>query len=162
MTFRSKYIQPAIRVLMVAGAIALMAMMIIIVANILGRLFFRTPILGTVEVAGFTGAILVAIAVGFAERDHRNVIVEILVSRFPPRVKALVDSFTLILGLGGLVVLFWAMFNYALKTAIGHEYTFTLGVNPAPFQFIWSFGVLILCVYVLHHIIQYFKRGLQK
>lgn len=162
MTFRSKYIRPAIKVLMVAGAIALMAMMIIIVANILGRLFFKTPILGTVEIAGFTGVILVAIAVGFAERDHRNVIVEILVSRFPPRVKAFVDSFTLILSLAGLTVLFWAMFNYALKTAIGREYTFTLGINPAPFQFIWSFGVLVLCVYVLQHIIQYLKRGFQK
>jgi TRAP-type C4-dicarboxylate transport system permease small subunit len=162
MTSRSKYIQAAIKVLMVAGAAALVAMMTVIVANIFGRLFFKAPVMGTVEVAGFTGAILVAIAVGFAERDHRNVIVEILVSRFPPRIKAFVDSFTLILSLGGLVVLFWAMFDYAFKTAVGKEYTFTLGINPAPFQFIWSFGVLILCIYVLQHIIQYLKRGFQK
>jgi len=72
MAFYSKLGHVMIKVLLAVGGIALMVMMTIVVGNSIGRALFRTPIFGTIEIAGLAGVVLVAAAVGFAAREHRN------------------------------------------------------------------------------------------
>ena len=72
MAFYSKLGHVMIKVLLAVGGIALMVMMTIVVGNSIGRALFRTPIFGTIEIAGLAGVVLVAATVGFAAREHRN------------------------------------------------------------------------------------------
>jgi TRAP-type C4-dicarboxylate transport system permease small subunit len=111
MTLKTKFSQSIIRGLLVIEAVALMAMMGIVVGNVIGRIFFSQPVLGTVELAGLAGVIVVAAAVGFSEREHRNVVVDVVASRFPPRIRAIADAFTLFLSLGAEAFVNWAIFN---------------------------------------------------
>ena len=78
----------------IVAAFALMAMMMVIVANIVGRIFFRSPVTGTLEIVGFAGVIVVAIAVVFTERAHGNVAVDIVVTRLPPGLRRIFRSIT--------------------------------------------------------------------
>jgi TRAP-type transport system small permease protein len=152
----------AIRVLYAAATVVLMAMTVIIVGNILGRALFNAPIYGTIEIAGLTGAIVVSISVILAERARRNIVVDVVATRFPPRMRAICDGITRLLTAGTLLILFWAMFNFALNSLTGGEYTGTLGISPSPFQFIWAFGLLALFGYVVWHMVEAFRKAGKK
>jgi TRAP-type C4-dicarboxylate transport system permease small subunit len=162
MTFLAKCIQFMIRVLLVIATVALMAMMGTIAANIIGRIFFEVPILGTVEIAGLAGVVLIAVAVGFTEQEHRNIVVGIVANRFPPRIRAIADALTLFLSLGAVVVLSWAVFGSAIDAVAWGEYTSVLEITPAPFKFTWAIGTLILCLFLLQHMIKAFIKGIKR
>jgi TRAP-type C4-dicarboxylate transport system permease small subunit len=158
----TRFIRYVINALLVISGIAVIGMTGIIVANVIGRMFFKSPVFGVTELAGFCGVVLVAIGIGLTEREHRNVIVEVLVNRFPPRMKAFADVFVLFLSFGIVACLFYANFDNALKSTITGAKTFTLGINPAPFEFTWAIGLFILCLFLLRNIIDVFIKGLKR
>jgi TRAP-type C4-dicarboxylate transport system permease small subunit len=162
MAFYSKLSHVMIKVLLVIGAVALMVMMTIVVGNSLGRALFKTPIFGAIEIAGLAGVVVVAVAVGFAERERSNVVVDVVASRFTPRARALADAFTLFLSVGAVAFLFWAVSNNALRALTKREVTLTTGVFIAPFKFTWAIGVIILCLFLLQHMIEAIRRGGKK
>jgi len=159
MAFYSKLSHVVIRVLLVVASVALMVMMVIVVGNSLGRAFFKTPIFGTIEIAGLAGVIVVAAAIGFAEREQKNIVVDVVANRFTPRIRALADVFTLFLSLGAVAFLLWAIFNDALNSLTIRETTLTTGTFTAPFKFTWAIGIIILCLFLLQHMIEAFRRG---
>ena len=159
MAFYSKLSHVVIRVLLVVGAVALMVMMVIVVGNSLGRALFKTPIFGAIEIAGLAGVVVVAVAVGFAEREHSNVVVDVVASRFTPRARALADAFTLFLSLGAVAFLLWAIFNDALHSLTMREIALTTGILTAPFKFTWAIGVIVLCLFLLQHMIEAIRKG---
>jgi TRAP-type C4-dicarboxylate transport system permease small subunit len=160
--FRSKLSHLMIRVLLVVGAVALLAMMAIVVANCLGRVFFKAPIFGTVEIAGLAGVVLIAMAIGFTQQKQRNVVVDVVAGRFPLRIRAIADAFTFLLSLGAVALLFWAIFNSALKSLTIQEATVITGVVTAPFRFSWAAGALILCLFLVQHVIKTLIKGVKK
>jgi TRAP-type C4-dicarboxylate transport system permease small subunit len=161
MGFYSKLSRVIIKVILVIGGIALMLMMAIVVGNSIGRALFRTPIFGTIEIAGLAGVVVVAGAVGFAERERRNIVVDTAARRLKPRTRAFTDAFTLFLSLGAVAFLFWTVFNNAIKSIKIHEATLTTGVMIAPFKFVWAIGIIILCLFLLQHMIEAFRKGVK-
>jgi TRAP-type C4-dicarboxylate transport system permease small subunit len=159
MGFYSKLSHVITKVLLVIGGIALMVMMAIVVGNSIGRALFRTPIFGTIEIAGLAGVVVVAGAVGFTERERRNIVVDTAANRLKPRMRALVDAFTLFLSLGAVAFLFWAVFNNAIRSLTIREVTLTTSVLIAPFKFIWAIGIIILCLFLLQHMIEAIRKG---
>jgi len=155
-------LQMVVRLLIIIAAAALMVMMVIVVANIAGRVFFSTPVLGAIELAGLTGAILVAVAIGIAERDRRTIVVDIVSSRFSPCLKRIAGSVTLFLSLIALGIICWATFNYGILALTGDDHTIVLEVSTAPFKFIWALGLLMLGIYVLLHMIEIVRKGTNK
>ena len=66
----TKLVQYIVKVLLVIAAIGLIAMMVVITGNILGRVFLSKPILGALEIAGLAGIVLSSIAVGYVEKER--------------------------------------------------------------------------------------------
>ena len=142
-----------IRFMHVLAFVALMTMMITVVANIIGRIFFKTPIMGTLEIAGFAGVIVVAVAIGFAQRENRNVVVDIVAQRFSSRIRRITDSVTFLLSLTAIGFLFWAVAESAIESLASGDVTLTLGIQTFPFRFIWAIGLLVLCGFLIKHIV---------
>ena len=159
--FYLRFVRSVFKVMHAAAFIALMAMMAVVVANIIGRIFLKAPVMGTLEIAGFSGVIFVAVAVGFAQRERRNVYVDIVVKHFPTRVRLLVDSFTYLLGLIGVGFLLWAVTESAFEAMINGEITLMLSVKTYPFRFIWAAGLLVLWGFLLQHFIKFIKECLK-
>jgi TRAP-type C4-dicarboxylate transport system permease small subunit len=159
--FYLRFVRWSFKAMHAAAFIALMAMMAVVVANIIGRIFFKAPIMGTLEIAGFSGVIFVAVAVGFAQRERRNVYVDIVVKHFPRRFRMLVDSFTHLLCLIGVGFLIWAVTESAFEALIDGEITLMLSVKTFPFRFIWAAGLLVLFGFLLQHLIKFIKECLK-
>ncbi len=148
--------------LQVVAGIALLAMLSIVTANIIGRVFFRHPIMGTLELAGFTGVIVASVAVGFAEWERRNIVVDMLITRLPGKVQSLANRFTFFLSLVAIGILLWAVVGSSMESLKKMEETLTLGVYVFPFRFTWAIGLLFLFVLLLVHFIQSFRGGSDK
>jgi TRAP-type C4-dicarboxylate transport system permease small subunit len=158
----SKFVQYFTRVLLVIGSIAVLAMMTVITGNIAGRIFFQAPILGAIEIAGLTGAVLAAVALAYTEWEHRNVVVEVVANLFPPRVRGFTDAITLFLSLIGVGILSWAMFNEAFHAASFNETTLVLRAPTPPFKFIWAIGTVILGITMIRNIVLAIRRGVKR
>ena len=159
--FYLRFVRSMFKVMHAAAFIALMAMMAVVVANIIGRIFFKAPVMGTLEIAGFSGVVFVAVAVGFAQRERRNVYVDIVVKHFSPRYRGLVDSFTHLLALIGVGFLLWAVTESAFEAMSDGEITLMLSVKTFPFRFIWAAGLFVLCGFLLQHFIKFIKECLK-
>jgi TRAP-type C4-dicarboxylate transport system permease small subunit len=158
----TKFIQYLVRVLLVIAAIALVAMMVIITTNVLGRVFFKSPIFGALEISGLTGIILASVAIPYCEKEQRNVHVEILVDRFPPRVRGFSDAFVLLLSLGAVAVVSYAMLKESFHAASFGEETLVLELPTTPFKFIWTIGTILLCVVLLVNIVKSIMKGMKR
>jgi TRAP-type transport system small permease protein len=134
-----------------------MIMMAYVTANSLGRIFFRTPIMGTIEIAGLAGAIVVAAAVGFTSRERGNVAVDVLLSHLKPGAKRVLDIFTLFLSLAAAAFLLYAIFYDAFQSAKLQEVTITMSVPTSPFKFAWAGGVFILACFLVVHLVKTIK-----
>lgn len=162
MNFRSKLGRWTVGVLNVIGAIAMLLMMAIVVSNSLGRVFFHTPVKLTIEGAGLLSVILIAIAIGVAERERINIMVRIIFDRFTGRTRAAVESFTLLLCLGGAAYFFWATFGAFLYSSGIDERTVASRIPLAPFRFVWAAGVLVLCLFLAWHLIEEIIKAVKK
>ncbi len=151
-----------LKVFLGIGVIALMIMMLIVVGNCLGRAFFKTPIFGAVEIAGLAGVFVVAAAIGFTEREQRHVTVDVLATRFRPRLRAMIDSFTLFLSILSVAFMLWAIFKDTLNSVITHEITLTTGMITSPFKFTWTIGITLLWLFLLLHWFKAIRKAARK
>jgi len=158
MTSPSRFDRIVSTVLLVIGTVPLVIMMIIVTGNSLGRAIFRTPISGTIEIAGLAGAILVSAAVGFTARERGNVAVDALVSRLKPRVRAAFDAVTFLLSLAGVCFLIYAVILDGLKSMRLDDVTMTMSFPVAPFKFAWAGGIFILACYLVVHLISSIRK----
>ena len=155
--FGSKLLRLILEFMHLAAFFALMVMMLTVVANIIGRIFFKTPVMGTLEVAGFCGVVLVSAAIGLAQRERRNIYVDIVVQRFSTRCRRISDTFTYFLCLIAVVILCWAVTDSAIEAFIDNDVTITLSVKTFPFRSIWAVGLLILAIFLVTHLIEFLK-----
>ncbi|WP_320043983.1 TRAP transporter small permease [uncultured Desulfobacter sp.] len=95
-----------------AGALALTLMMLITVADVVGR-FFKHPIFGSVEIVGFLAVAVAAGALPHTYKVGGHVGVEILTRLLPRKIRLLLDLFTRTLTLILFAVVAWQMFVYA-------------------------------------------------
>ncbi|HVN96647.1 MAG TPA: TRAP transporter small permease [Syntrophorhabdaceae bacterium] len=154
MKFFSKFGRIVGAALCVIGAIPLMIMIIIVTGNSVGRALFRTPITGTIEIAGLAGVIVVAAAVGFTARERANVAVDVLMTRLKPKTKRVFDSVTSALSLGAVLFLLYAVILDAFKSVKLQDVTMTMSIPTSPFKFTWAAGVFILACFLVVHLIR--------
>jgi TRAP-type transport system small permease protein len=140
----------------------MLSMMAIVVGNSLGRAIFRTPIFGTIEDAGMAGAVLVAMAIGFAEKERVNIIIRALFEHFSKRVQLVLQCCTFILSAGIMGYLFYAIIGYTLESIQKNEVTIVTQVPVAPFRAFWAFGVLVLVLFLLYHLAELIVKGAKK
>lgn len=158
----SKLGQYVLKILLILASVSLLAMMLVISLNVIGRIFFSSPILGALEIAGLAGVIFIAIALGFTEKEKNNVVVEVLVMLLSPRRRAVTDAVTLFLSLIGVAFLSYAVIKDAFHSAEFNEQTLVLGISTSPFKFIWAAGTLMLFLFILKNMITALRKVLNK
>ena len=155
MVFWSKFGQWITKFMVVITSVALLITMVMVVLNVGGRGLFASPILAAVEIVGLAGVFLISFALGLTEKEESHIVVRMLVSRFPKRLRTLFSVFTLFLSLGTVVVLVWGGFLEAWELAhTPGATTYVLHLDRAPFVFVWVAGCVVLGGFFLQHLIE--------
>jgi TRAP-type C4-dicarboxylate transport system permease small subunit len=149
--------------LLVITSCALLCMVTIVVANVMGRGLFASPLWGAIEIIGLLGIILIPFAIIYTEHERGHIVVDILISKLKPRVKLVFEIVSYILSLATIVLLIWGGIIDAWYTATTPgSYTINLGINYTPFKFLWVISCIVLFGFVLWHLVEKFAEAKRK
>ena len=145
---------------LIIGGVFLIAGMLLLISNIFGR-FVHFIIPGTYEMFELIMAIPVAFAVAYAALQGTHVSVDLIVSRFPPKLRAAAEILA-----HGVSFAIWALMAYA-----GAELAFENGLNEIsetleipylPFRLVWIFCLFLFCLVYLLDLYRSIRRFLDK
>ncbi|UCH21567.1 MAG: TRAP transporter small permease [Deltaproteobacteria bacterium] len=141
-------------VILIAG-FCLVIMVAAVVVNVLGRGLFDAPIYGTVEIVSLGGLFVTSFAIGYTERKRGHIVIRIMVRRLPERLRSLFVAVSFFLSLCMVALLVWGGFWMAMDDATTPgATTYVLHLNKAPFRFTWVLGCIVLCGFLLHHLLE--------
>lgn len=103
------YLSDGLRII---GLACLVGMMMLTVADVIGRKFGH-PIFGSVELVGFMATLAVAFALPYTHQVRAHIGVEVLVQMLSPKTQTIIELCTHIVSLVLFVIVSWQMFLYA-------------------------------------------------
>ena len=133
------------------GATTLGIMMLLSVADVIGRYFFLKPIEGTAELVGIMLVIAASMGLGYCALIKGHIRIGVIFDRFSPRGQAIIDIFAYLIGITASVIIVWQgsirMWDYMFKELGG--ITDIVGIPYWPFMFLMVFGFFWLVVILL-------------
>ncbi len=145
----------------IVSYMAIIAMVILTCADVILRLLGR-PIVGTYEMIGFLGAVVVSFSLAYTSIQKGHVSVEILVEKLPERLQVFIDFIggtisTILFGL-----LSWQSTIYALDLKRSGEVSMTLQMPVYPFILGVALGSTLLCLVLIFETIRSVERMVKK
>ena len=135
----------AAAILSSVGTIWIGLLMLLIVADVLGRNFFNAPITGVAELAGHSVGAIVFLQTAAAIMQGRLTRADFLFRRIAnasPTAAGLIESVFCIVGALVFALIVWASWDKALNSWIGGEFFGVQGVFTIP---TWPFrGIIVL------------------
>jgi len=141
--------------------VALIAMMLLTTSDVTLR-YFGYPIKGTYEVVTFLFAAVVAFPIAYTQVLRGHIAIEFLVSRFPERVQAVLESIAHFLGLGVFCLLTWQVGLLGAKFWSIGQVSETLKFSYFPFVWGVAFGCAMMSVVLLIDLSKSVARLLRK
>lgn len=135
------------------GAGALVLMVLIVVANVVGRYLFKMPVLGAVEMVGLLTVITVFCVLAFTEAKGAHIVVDILVSRLHGRTKAILASIMALLGAAFFIIMGWQGWELMVSNLSPFvRVTGVLSIPFAPFMLVMAFGCVLFGLELFVHV----------
>lgn len=143
------------------GATSLLAVMLLIIANIVYR-FFGGVIAGTYELIGPMVVVTAAFALVYTALHHGHIAINIITSRLPERIRAIVGSFTGTIALGLWILIAWGSVKLMVQKATAGEATYLLNVPFLPFRLFWELGLILFCFVLLLDLFKLLSQVIRK
>jgi TRAP-type C4-dicarboxylate transport system permease small subunit len=131
----------------IVAGVALVAMLILVSADIIGNKAFKYPIPGGIEFVSFIAVVAIAFAIAETQLVHGHIEVEFIAARLPilPQkvIATIVQVFVMIL----FGLLSWRSFIYGNEIRVVGEVSMTRGIPFYPF--IYAIGVCSIIVFMV-------------
>ncbi len=148
-----KFNEQLSRVFIGIAGTALIAVMALAVVNMFLRAFY-VPFGATWEMIGFLAALTTAFALGYAQLNKVHVTIDLLVQRFPPRVRAFLESITYLLSLFLFSLAAWHLYLYAGRVQERNILSETLRIPFYPLIYALALGFLFFALVLLADLIK--------
>jgi TRAP-type C4-dicarboxylate transport system permease small subunit len=144
-----------------AGA-ALIVVMVIVCANVIGRGFFETPVKGTVDIVSLLGAIVIGWAIAYTQVVKGHIRVDLLVQRLPHRIQYILDSVIDLFGLALFALISWQTIIFAKANFEVGELSEVLKIPITPFACVVAMGCIALALVLLIDLIKSVSKAVGK
>ena len=142
------YLEQAIRIVcrfsIWIAVFALIAILGITVADILGNKIFKMPLPLTVDFVGYILLVAGAFALADTQKDHGFIEVFFLVSKLPKRLQAILGIFNSLIGLAIFSILSWKSFEHMLEIKHSEAMTLSFDIPAYVFVPILTFGSICI------------------
>ena len=118
----------------VAGA-ALVAMLALIIADIVGSKLFNWPIPGGIEIVSFLCVVIIAFAIAQTQVLHGHIEAEFFVARLPKTAQKVIAGIVYFLGLILFALLAWRSYDYGRVLQASGEVSMTEKIPFYPFVY---------------------------
>lgn len=146
------------------ASIVLAAMMLLTVADVIGRYFFSKPIRGTWELVGLLLVCAGTWGWGYCQMDKGHVSVTVIIDRLPRKIQAIIRSVTYLIGFVGFSLLCWRMCLRTIKfiNLPSGGLTETLEIPYYPFMLVLVIGAGIMALILLIDLLHSLAKVMQK
>lgn len=144
------------------GGFFFLVLMFLGASDVIGRYVFNKPIMGTLEISEVLMAGVILFGWAYVLKMGSHIRIELLVSHYPSRARAIVNFVTLLLSLGLFSLIAWKSVMLALQYAQENRVFQTLGFPTAPFYFFVPIGAFFLClefIIQMLHLIPEMRKG---
>jgi len=131
------------KILVVLGGIAVLALMALATGNVVLRMF-GMPYRGAYEIVSFLGAVVIAFALGFTQKQKGHIVVDILSDKFPRNVQATIDKVADLVIMIFFGIVCWQISAWGMTIVHSNEVSETLKIPFHPFVFAVSAGFAML------------------
>jgi len=139
-----------LRVFGLVSALATFLMMLLVVANVLGRYLLNKPLTGTLEITESLLVLIIFLSVALTQYDGGHIRVTLLTRRLP---RSAARALTIVSMLSGAAFFAWcayAAWNFAYQAWTFNEQEWGTVVFPLwPVKFVVFIGILLLAVQFL-------------
>jgi len=146
-------IEKVIELLSEVGVIIIIALMLLIVADVFMRNIFLLPIKGTIEISMFMMATLTSLGLAFCTLRGGNINVELISSFLSKKANYIVDKINYIIIMVYLLAVVIQLSRYAMFAARLGSSSDRLRIPIEPFIYITAFGffMMLLTVAIKFH-----------
>jgi len=159
--FNDRILSPVVNTVSKVGYGVIAAMMLVTVADVIGRRLFNHPVKGSYELSEFMLVIVVYFNLASCELRDGNVTIDLLVSRFRKRTQSIINSFAYVLFLLISCLLTWRLFVYGINE-VGGYHTTVLQIPIFPFPLIAALGCFLLSFVVLVRLLLFLSSVVEK
>jgi TRAP-type C4-dicarboxylate transport system permease small subunit len=149
-----------------ASTTLLGVMMMLTVVDVILRYIFDRPIMGSMELTEYLMVCVGTLGLAWCALQGAHIKVELIVSKFPPRLQKVMDSFNyiLLIGISGLIAS--QTFMRALTARRLHIASSMLDVPQYPFVLVTTFSYLLLfltsIVLMIHAVSSLISKAVRK
>lgn len=140
--------------------IGMVALLVLVVANVIMRYFF-TSIKGTYDYVGLITAVAVSLAVAFTAYERGHIEIEILMERLPKRVQSVVGGVMFLISTVFFCIASWQSVVVGLSMKEANETTMAVYVPLYPFMYVLAFGLALTALAFLIHTVKYFSKAVK-
>jgi len=158
----NKLVHPAVGVLHSAGVGVLAVLMLLTAGDVTLRYVFNRPIIGSYDLTEYMMAIVVSFGLAYCAFFKGHVRVDLVVSHFPRRVQAVIDSITGLLGVVLFSLITWQSFEYMTLLFDSGLKSTVLLIPRFPFVGLVCLGSAFLTIVLLANFLEYLSRAVRK
>jgi len=132
------------------GAVFLVAVMLIICANVIFRIFGRV-IPGTYDLIEIMIVVVAGFALSDTEIHHRQTNVDMVTIHLPKKIRLWLENACNLIGWVYWAVIAWASVGITIDKAAKGEATDLLKISVIPFRVVWVFGLILICLVIIYN-----------
>ena len=137
------------------SAVFVLLLMILVIADILGRYLFNSPVPMTYEVGSFLMVFIVFLGLAYTQRQGAHIRVEFLTLRLSSRTRAILDIVASSLGFLLYITIVYQGFMWSWTSwQVGDYVAGLVNIPRWPSQFIVPIGSAILCLQFIADVAQ--------
>jgi TRAP-type C4-dicarboxylate transport system permease small subunit len=156
----SEWVHRITRVGVFIGGFFLIVAMLLLMGNIFGR-FVHFVIPGSYEMFELFMVVPVGFGLAYAGLHQGHVVVNLIVSRFPPRLRAAAEVLAALLSLVIWGLITWGGMRLAFENGL-REISDVLGMPYLPFRIVWMIALTLFCLSYLLDLQQAVRRVVKK
>ena len=155
-------IDPISNCLYKIGVLILAAMMCLTAVDVLMRYAFNSPIMGAFDITEYMMVLLVAFTLAYCSLKKRLVKVDLLSQYFPVRIRAIIDSFTSLIGLAIFALITWQTVIYVKVQYETHVSSLVLHIPRYPFIALLAFSFFCFIITLLADFLENVSKVITK
>lgn len=137
-----------------AGASALALMMILTFFDVIGRYFFNSPLVGTVEVTELLMGMIVYLGIGYTTVFRGHICVDIVITHLPLRIQIFLELITLAISIIFTTLICWQLWIKAADTVATGDVTQLWELPVAPVAYLMAACSITLIAGLLIQFVQ--------
>ena len=150
------------RICGILGAISLILLSLLTVADVLLRFFFNSPIVGSYELTEYLLIPIVFFAIPWATKEKSNVRVDLIVGRIRNRRRAVIYAISCALSIIVTSVFAWFTIPQTLYIFEVHIDSEMLNIPAWPFYLLTALSFFILFFILIDNLIDFIKEAATK